>query len=207
MLIVALAISGMAIFVEMPVVLAPSVEPKNNTNEERPINMIWENGIKVYNASEASKVAGFTVHFPSKIPTGYNLQMAVVDQRIKDNQYVFLFYSPNLISNTTTLDDFFGQNGIYIYYHESSLGLQNVNLFHTILSNHIKSLQHHGFDAHEIEINYYHGWMYEKGYSELGNSKVHYPSQLDFFMGGIEITMESSLHPYTLMDIAKSISS
>jgi hypothetical protein len=200
-------ITGLVMFIVIQPIIASSTQISNTVYNERPINAMWGDKITVNNDSEASKLVSFTVNFPSKILDKYDLQLAIVDPTIEKNKYVRLFYSSNKIPNTMTLPDFFAQNGVYTFYHKSILSMQNVTLFQTILSGNVKALQYHGYDdAREIEINGYLGTIYSQKYVEFEGSQIHYPSQLEFFVGDSDITIEAYLQDSVLEDIAKSIS-
>lgn len=204
-----IAMIGIVVLIIMPPVIAPSQHASTSgIYGEHPINSMWGDKIKVNDDFEASKLAGFTIHFPSKIPDGFHLQLAMVDPTIENNKYVRAFYSTDAISNTMTLYDFFAQKGIYIYYTKMPIALKDVNLFNTILSSHVHEFQNHGYvDVHEVEINGYHGTVYEQRDLEFQGSSIHRPSQLELFVGDSDITMQAYLPDSTLINIAKSISS
>ncbi len=190
--------------------IAHNAEAKSNPIKEASdfypnIKERWASKIRVSSDSEASSLSGFDVRFPARIPTGYKLELAVVDPTIEDNKYVYLFYSRNCISESMRIDEFFAWKGILVIYHKASLVIGSSSFSDTQIRFFIKASKDYGTNAYEVTINGHRGIVFSERDRDLQGFKIHDPSQVDFIADDTYITLQAFLPETELIQIAESI--
>jgi hypothetical protein len=165
----------------------------------------WGDKHIVNNESEASSVAGFDVKFPSWVESGYKLRLAAVDSTVDNNRYVWLFYSPNPISDNERINEFWAHGGINIIYHKTVV-ITGDNTFSS------STLDFHRSDV-KLSIDYINGSTIHHRDGVGFNGRIRNfnglqtqdPAQVDFIDGGTFVTLQGFKTITELTKIAESI--
>lgn len=160
--------------------------------------------------SETLSLADFDIRFPTQMPSGYKLQLGIVNSETgEDNKYVLLYYSANPITEDTRFNHFWEQGGISIIYHKNVTEYFADNGDHHMSYSSIHNMadfaRSNGKSAYEPVINGHRGVAIGDHHHVFQGFPIHDPAQVDFGAGNTYISIQAYMDTEELVRIAESI--
>lgn len=176
----------------------------NPLAKARSIHSIWGNSTKVHNDTDASVLAGYEVRFPTRLPSSYALQLAVMKPLLPQHRYVYLFYSKFPISKTMRVQDFWDDKGIMIRYDYNPYWTHDP--IYGNWTSYINGEKAGGYqDAHEVTVNGYSGWAGSNHTGNIQGLPIQRPSVIEYDANGVEVQITGGIPLPDLTAVAQSI--
>ncbi len=177
----------------------------NPHSKERAIDTIFGNDTKVYNAADASSLAGYRIKFPARLPDNYILQQAVMHPNLPQHRYIYLFYSKSPYQNAMPIErGYLNGGGIQIRYDYNPYWMSDP--IYGNWTGYINGEKINGYpDAHSILINGYPGWAASNHMYNSEGWSGQEPSVVEYDAKGVEVRLMGEIPLDELTAVAQSM--